>query len=359
MKKTTKIIAGILLLSVSTGLFAGCKDKTEITPEQQEWITKIEQWYPDDEFTYNGHAVRLMGRSSDVIVLKSRNFPDEYFEFGESNGEIVSRYPSVYHKEACEEYFAGLVKDAFDCANAVAEYKTSAVNCEYVSDEEFIEKYMANDFTIELRYSEGTNVTQAVMVSRILSFVDSLGEDANLRFYVCRGDEPRDETGTDANYSISLVHDNVTSFRVRENGARDSEELIGNMPLATALEMYGINTVLYTIDEEPDMDKLMEWYPEFFDPDVPIPNGVEVYVWQMSEDSYSFGLMFGTDTSKTDEEIMALAERPLTLSEAKALLNECGVSRDEITIIPVIQPISSYEYEIDDEYRERVSRLFD
>ena len=358
MNKTTKVIAGILLLSVSTGLLAGCND-TEITPEQQEWISEIEQWYPDDEFTYNGHAVRLMGRSDDVIVLKSLNFPDEYFEVGKDNGELISRYPSVYHKAACEEYFTGLIQDAFDCANVVTEYKTSAVNCEYVTDEEFIEKYMENNFTIELHYSEGANIPQAVMVSRILNFADSLGEDAELRFYVCLGSEPRDETGTDANYSIRVVNGNVTSFRVRENGARDSEELFGNMPLANALEEYGIMPVIYTVNEEPDMDKLREWYPEFFDEEGPISKGVEVYVWQMSEDSYSFGLMYGTNRSKTDEEIWALADKPLTLDEAKALLNECGASRDDIIIIPVIQPVSSYEYEIDDEYQERVSKLFD
>ena len=44
--------------------------------------------------------------------------------------------------------------------------------------------------------------------------------------------------------------------------------------------------------------------------------------------------------------------------EAKALLNECGVPRDEIRVIPVIQPISSYAYEINDEYREKVSGFF-
>ena len=76
-------------------------------------------------------------------------------------------------------------------------------------------------------------------------------------------------------------------------------------------------------------------------------------------DDYSFGLMFGNDGDITDEEIWELAGRPLTLNEAKALLNEFGVSKDEITVIPVIQPISSYAYEIDDEYRERVNKLFE
>jgi hypothetical protein len=107
------------------------------------------------------------------------------------------------------------------------------------------------------------------------------------------------------------------------------------------------------------MAKLKELYPEFFDREKPIAKGVEVYEWQMAEDTYSFGLMFGTNRSKTDEEIWDLQTRPLTLDEAKAILNECGVTKDEIFVIPVVQPVSSYAYEIDDAYRERVSKLFE
>ena len=173
---------------------------------------------------------------------------------------------------------------------------------------------------------------------------------------MCCGSASRDTAGTDANYTI-WVRDGNISLRVRENGERDSEELISNMNLDNALTIYGKTSVLYELDEEPDMDKLRAWYPEFFD-DAPPMKGVVVYVWQMSEDSYCFGLMQGRNTVTTDEEIWELADRPLTLNEAKALLNECGVPQDEISVMPVVQPISSYAYEIDDEYREKVSGFF-
>ena len=62
---------------------------------------------------------------------------------------------------------------------------------------------------------------------------------------------------------------------------------------------------------------------------------------------------------KTKNLIATLLLLSMSVNEAKALLNEFGVSKDEITVIPVIQPISSYEYEIDDEYRERVNKLFE
>ena len=86
--------------------------------------------------------------------------------------------------------------------------------------------------------------------------------------------------------------------------------------------------------------------------------GIEVYVWQMAEDSYQCGLMSGTNRNKTEEEITALAQKPLTVDEAKLILDELGVKGSDIIVIPVIQPYSSYHYEIDDEYRERVEKLF-
>ena len=79
----------------------------------------------------------------------------------------------------------------------------------------------------------------------------------------------------------------------------------------------------------------------------------------MSAGSYSFGLMYGTNRNKTDEEIWDLQNKSLTPEETKAILNECGVTKDEFFIIPVIQPFSSYAYTIDDGYQDRVSKLFE
>lgn len=43
MKGSKKIMAAVLLLSMSTGIATGCKD-SEITPEQNEWVSQIEQY---------------------------------------------------------------------------------------------------------------------------------------------------------------------------------------------------------------------------------------------------------------------------------------------------------------------------
>lgn len=46
MKVSKKIMAAVLLLSMSAGIITGCKD-SEITPEQNEWVSQIEQYSRD------------------------------------------------------------------------------------------------------------------------------------------------------------------------------------------------------------------------------------------------------------------------------------------------------------------------
>lgn len=111
-----------------------------------------------------------------------------------------------------------------------------------------------------------------------------------------------------------------------------------------------------TVETKSQIEELRAKYPEYFK--LSSFKGIEIYVWQMSEDDYHCGLMSGTNRNKTDEEIWDLASKPLSVDEAKMILGELGVKKEEMIIIPVVQPISSYRYEIDDAYREKVNRLF-
>ncbi len=79
----------------------------------------------------------------------------------------------------------------------------------------------------------------------------------------------------------------------------------------------------------------------------------------MSENVYRCGMMSGTNRSKSDEEIIDLQFKSLSIEEAKAILSEIGVEKDLVSIIPISLSYSSYHYEINDEYREKVNKLFD
>lgn len=111
------------------------------------------------------------------------------------------------------------------------------------------------------------------------------------------------------------------------------------------------------VETKSQIEELREKYPEYFK--LSSFKGIEIYVWQMSEHNYYCGLMSGTNRNKTDEEIWDLASKPLSVNEAKMILKELGVKKEEMVIIPVVQPVSSYRYEIDDAYREKVRKLFE
>lgn len=132
-----------------------------------------------------------------------------------------------------------------------------------------------------------------------------------------------------------------------------SNDNVNEYTSSTVTEITGTNDMQST----PDIVELKEKFPEYFE--LSDFKGIEVYVWQMAENSYRCGMMSGTNRNKTSEEIMSLQSRSLSIDEAKAILNELDVKKEDIIVIPILQPYSSYAYEINDEYSERVKQLFE
>ena len=83
---------------------------------------------------------------------------------------------------------------------------------------------------------------------------------------------------------------------------------------------------------------LKEKYPEYFG--LSTAKGLEVYVWQMSEKSYYFGVMPGTNREKTFQELWNL--RGVTAEEMKAILASYDIEEENVFVIPYQNPLSSY-----------------
>ena len=105
---------------------------------------------------------------------------------------------------------------------------------------------------------------------------------------------------------------------------------------------------------ENEVETLRRKYPEYFD--LPAGKGLEVYVWQMSEGSYSCGLLPGTNRNKTDQELWSL--KGTSIDEMRTILSTYDVREEDILIIPFHNPISSYFYMIDDVYNEMLRERF-
>ena len=96
----------------------------------------------------------------------------------------------------------------------------------------------------------------------------------------------------------------------------------------------------YTKDEiwGIDMDALRERYPEYFELDT--FKGLEVYVWQIVPNSYSCGVLPGTNREKTLEELLDLKDA--SIAEMRAILSTYDIDESEIFVIPWQNPVSSY-----------------
>ncbi len=109
-----------------------------------------------------------------------------------------------------------------------------------------------------------------------------------------------------------------------------------------------------------DIESLKAKFPMYFD--LGTFKGLEVYIWQMAEHSYSCGVLQGVNRNYTQEEIWDLHKNPASLDEMRAIiayyLEEGLAVKEDITLVPVTMPHSSYYYEINDAYKAKLNELF-
>jgi len=93
-------------------------------------------------------------------------------------------------------------------------------------------------------------------------------------------------------------------------------------------------------DENSALDALKKAFPEYFDLDA--TNGLDVYVWQMAKDQYSFGLLPHSEIQRNwiSAELMDL--RGIRAGEMRMILNTYGIGQEDIHVIPWQNPLSSY-----------------
>lgn len=107
-----------------------------------------------------------------------------------------------------------------------------------------------------------------------------------------------------------------------------------------------------------NLEELREDCPEYFD--LATAKGLEVYVWQLGENAYSCGVMYGTNRNKTYEELWSL--KPLSIEEMRLVLGTYDIPKSSVTIIPYDMPYSSYlnpeKMEDPEGYLEKLEALF-
>ena len=111
---------------------------------------------------------------------------------------------------------------------------------------------------------------------------------------------------------------------------------------------------MFNVGEVLSSQSLKEKYPQFFN--VSTDGGLTVYIWQMSKDNYSCYLA-NTSMEAISDNSFAY-DIGASISEMRAILTTYDIDRNDITIQPVRNPLSSYYYEIDNAYRKKVKDWF-
>lgn len=100
---------------------------------------------------------------------------------------------------------------------------------------------------------------------------------------------------------------------------------------------------------------LRERYPEYFG--LHASRGLDVYVWQMAEDSYSFGLLSHSKKERDQLELMKL--KGVSVDKMRVILSTYDIDEDDIYIIPWQNLYSSYlsEWQIVSEGEDREAKV--
>lgn len=85
---------------------------------------------------------------------------------------------------------------------------------------------------------------------------------------------------------------------------------------------------------------LQRQYPQYFDLDA--SKGLDVYVWQMAKDSYSFGLLPHAEPQREWIASELLGLKGIKADKMRLILSTYNVDEQEIHIIPWSNPASSY-----------------
>ena len=96
----------------------------------------------------------------------------------------------------------------------------------------------------------------------------------------------------------------------------------------------------FSVGETLDVDSLRAKFPRYFG--ISPENGLDVYVWQMAKNSYSFGLLPHSEEERQmfDPELMNL--KGASADEMRAILSSYNISEKRIHVIPWQNPLSSY-----------------
>ena len=113
---------------------------------------------------------------------------------------------------------------------------------------------------------------------------------------------------------------------------------------SVVIGFYSVNTIR----------SLRTQYPDFFG--LNTDGGLTVYIWQLSKNDYKCYLV-STATDRLTDHGYAFPYG-VSMPEMRHILSTYDVEKENVELRPINNPISSYHYTVDNEYRQRVQSEF-
>ena len=162
--------------------------------------------------------------------------------------------------------------------------------------------------------------------------------------YLCKIGTELFSVTTDENAIAALVDGKYYLYKADEQRSDNENDNINNDDVIGEVQLH----------------PLYKKFPEYFGLDG--MKGVEVYVWkEVTEEGefYYCGALSGTNRLKTEEEIIGLMDNGATMEEMKAILSQCEVDKEMVSIIPVkFSNRSDVRIEVDRENMAKFKAMF-
>lgn len=110
--------------------------------------------------------------------------------------------------------------------------------------------------------------------------------------------------------------------------------------LITFILIFAVAAMVFTACMSKEALELKKEYPGYFDIDA--SNGLDIVVWQMSKNSYDFGLLPHSEKERDwlDEELRNL--KPVSAEQMRIILSTYKIDKSKMNIVIWQNPVSSY-----------------
>ena len=110
--------------------------------------------------------------------------------------------------------------------------------------------------------------------------------------------------------------------------------------LITFILIFAAAAMAFTACMSREALELKKEYPGYFDIDA--SNGLDIIVWQMSKNSYDFGLLPHSEKERDwlDEELRNL--KPVSAEQMRIILSTYKIDKSKMNIVIWQNPVSSY-----------------